>query len=115
MSPTNREIAEAFSSHRFELAIPHLAPDVHWNLVGADPIDGRAEVTEVCRETATELTDTTTTFDRFAVIDADDHVVVDALARYRDRDGSETAVASCDIYQFQDQRVVAITSYTVEL
>ena len=41
--------------------------------------------------------------------------MVDALARYRDRDGSETAVASCDIYQFQDQRVVAITSYTVEL
>ena len=58
MNPTNREIAQAFSSHRFELAIPHLAPDVHWNLVGADPIDGRAEVTEVCRETATELTDT---------------------------------------------------------
>ena len=115
MSTTNREIAEAFSSHRFELAIPHLAPDVQWDLVGADPIEGRADVVKVCRGTATELADSTTTFERFTVIDAGDYVVVDALARYRDADGSETAVASCDIYEFQAQQVAAITSYTIEL
>ena len=37
---TTEKIARAFSSHRFELALPHLADDVVWTLVGADPLIG---------------------------------------------------------------------------
>ena len=50
-----QEIAEAFSSHRFEEAIPHLAPTVRWVLPGQGSVDGRDSVVEACRSSAAEM------------------------------------------------------------
>jgi ketosteroid isomerase-like protein len=40
---------------------------------------------------------------------------VDVVARYVDADGSTSVVSSCDVYEFEDGQVTAITSYAVEL
>jgi len=40
---------------------------------------------------------------------------VDSVARYVSADGSLSRVASCDIYDFVEDRVVRIRSYNVEL
>ena len=53
--PTHRDIAEAFSSHRFHDAYDHLAADVRWNLVGVDVIHGRDNVIATCEATLREL------------------------------------------------------------
>jgi hypothetical protein len=37
------------------------------------------------------------------------------VARYVDADGTTSVVSSCDIYEFSDGQVTAITSYAVEL
>jgi hypothetical protein len=112
-----REIAEAFSGHRFEEAIPHLAASVRWVLPGQGSIEGRAAVVEACRSSAAEL-DALAGHDlvRLVSVAGKDAAAVDAVGRYIDHDGAESFVSSADIYEFDGQgRVVVITSYTVEV
>lgn len=112
---TAREVAEAFSGHRFADAEPQLAEDVRWILVGGGLLEGREAVREACASTLTELAGATTEFVRFLVVDGGDVVAVDAIGRYTAADGDVSLVSSCDLYEFRDDVVVTITSYTVEL
>lgn len=112
---TIEDIAEAFSGHRFADAAAHLAVDARWVLVGETTIEGRDAIVAACENTAAELAGTTTTFTRFLSV-ADAHTVaVDAVARYVDAKGRTSVVSSCDIYEFDRDMLVAITSYAVEL
>ena len=110
-----RQVAEAFSGHRFAAAYPHLADDVRWVLVGGDPIEGRDAVVAACEGTLAELRETTATFERFVVVADGDTAAVDAVGRYTAADGTQSVVSSCDVYEASGGRVVRITSYTVEL
>ena len=111
---SNEDSARAFSGHRFEEAIEHLADDVVWNLVGEGRLEGRSAVIGACRATAAEIEDTTTTWLRFVSTGEGDFIAVDAIGRYEDNDGV-TAVSSCDIYEFAGGKIRTITSYAVEV
>jgi hypothetical protein len=56
----------------------------------------------------------TTTFSKFKVVATDDCVVIDSRAEYIDGEDDSSHVASCDIYDFIDGNLTAITSYTLE-
>jgi hypothetical protein len=112
--PTDRDVAEAFSRHRFEDTYASLAQDVEWNQVGEEVLRGRAAVIDACDESAEELADVATTFTRFRVIETPGCVVVDSEAEYA-AENEVSTVASCDIYDFTDGRLSAITSYAIEL
>jgi hypothetical protein len=112
---TISDIAEAFSAHRFEDAVDHLATDARWVLVGQATLQGRDEITAACRHTAAELAGSTTTFDRFRTVAGADAVAVDVVARYTDPAGQTSVVSSCDIYEFDGTTLHGITSYAVEL
>lgn len=112
-----REIAEAFSGHRFEEAIPHLAPTVRWVLPGQGSIDGRDAVVEACRSSAAEMA-ALAGHDLVRLVSVSDGSVaaVDAVSRYVDPDGGETFVSSADVYELDEEgRVVLITSYAAEV
>lgn len=115
MGLTIGQIAEAFSGHRFTQVYPHLSDDVRWTLVGDRTIAGKAAVTATCEESAAYLATVTTAFTRFKVVVGEDSAVVDSRATYTDADGTVTVIASCDIYEFVDDSLSEITSYTVEL
>ena len=108
-------IAQAFSGHRFADAYPHLADDVHWVLVGGPTITGRQNVIDTCEETLRELAQTTTKFAKFKTIVGTGSVVIDATGTYDTPDGTRSTVASCDIFDFVDDSILRITSYTIEL
>lgn len=112
---TAREVAEAFSGHRFADAHPQLAEDVRWVLVGGGMLTGREAVREACESTLAELTGATAEFVRFLTVDGGDVVAVDAIGRYTAPDGTVSLVSSCDLYEFRGDVVTTITSYTVEL
>ena len=114
--PTPREIAEAFSGHRFADAYPALAPDVRWTAVGQGVLNGRQAVVDACEATLAGLSGATTQSLRFVVVgEGDDAVAVDAIGRYVDGDGGVSVVSSCDIYEFTEGALTTITSYAVEL
>jgi ketosteroid isomerase-like protein len=115
VSDVPRRTAEAFSGHRFAEAYPALADDVRWDLVGEDALVGRQAVVDACEGTLAALGDGSTEFLRFVVVADGDRVAVDTIARYTDADGATGTVSSCDVYEFADDRLVAIRSYGVEL
>jgi ketosteroid isomerase-like protein len=112
---TPDQIADAFSSHRFPDAAPHLAPDVRWRNVGGDDLAGRDAVLGRCEELARYLETVTTSFSEFRTLPGGEHVVVESVASYAEAGGDVSMVASCDVYRFAGGRVAAITSYNVEL
>jgi hypothetical protein len=107
-------VGRAFSEHRFDEALPHLARNVRWTIVGYMVLEGADAVRNTCRETAASLEDTTTTYDRCVVAAGSEVVAIDTFARYSGPSGL-TAVASCDIYEFTGEEITAITSYAVEV
>jgi ketosteroid isomerase-like protein len=107
-------VGRAFSEHRFDEALGHLAKDVRWTIVGYMVLEGADAVRRTCGETLESLADTTTTYDRCVVAAGTDAVAVDTFARYHGPSGI-TAVASCDIYEFTGEEITAITSYAVEV
>lgn len=111
---TNREIAEAFSGHRFTETYEHLADGIVWNLVGEAQLEGRDAVIAACEGTAAENADVATSWLRFVTTADGPVVAVDAVGVYTGRAGV-SAVSSCDIYEFVDGRLAAITSYAVEV
>jgi hypothetical protein len=88
-------IGRAFSEHRFDEALGHLAKDVRWTIVGYMVLEGAEAVRQTCRNTLESLEGTTTTYDRCVTAAGSDNVAVDTFARYTRPDGM-TAVASCD-------------------
>ena len=108
------DVARAFSQHRFDEALPHLAPDVRWTIVGYLILEGADGVTRTCRDTLGSLAGTTAVWDSCRTVVQGDTVVVEVLGRYSGPDGV-TAVASCFIYEFADSRIASITSYAVEV
>lgn len=115
MTTSIKEIAEAFSGHRFTETFPHLAPNVQWVSVGQSTLEGRDAVIGACQDTAAELAEVTTDFTRFVSVIGTDAVAIDAVGRYVDSDGQASVVSSCDIYEFDHDVLTTITSYAVEL
>ncbi|MBI5737547.1 MAG: nuclear transport factor 2 family protein [Mycolicibacterium neoaurum] len=107
-------VALAFSTHRFEESLPHLAKDVRWTIVGYLVLEGADAVIRTCSETRESLADTETSLLRCVVAGQGDVVAVDTVARYSGPNGV-TAVAGCDIVEFTGPRISAITSYAVQV
>ena len=86
--PSPRQVAEAFSSHRFTESSPSLAEDVRWVLAGEGLLGGRDQVRQACEQTAAELAGGSTEFLRFLTVEGTDAVAVDVVARFVDPDGA---------------------------
>jgi len=114
---TVKQLAEAFSSHRFDEVYDHLADDARWVLPGQDPLVGKAAIVEACRGAAEEFArQREATFTRFVSVADAATAAVDVVARYVDADGEVSVVSSADIYETDAAgRIVTITSYAVEL
>jgi ketosteroid isomerase-like protein len=113
--PSNSDVAEAFSRHRFDETYPHMLDDIEWTLVGGAPLSGKADVIAACEESAEELASARTTFEKFRVVLAAECVVIESQAEYIDAEGESSRVRSCDLYDFIDGKLSGITSYNIEL
>ena len=113
----HRQVAEAFSGHRFAESYDAMSPDVRWVLPGQASIDGKDAVVAACEASVAEMAQLTSTeFTRFVSGAGADVAVVDAVGRYVDGDGATTVVSSADVYEFDGAGLlVRITSYAVEL
>jgi ketosteroid isomerase-like protein len=115
MADSNEDVARAISGHSFQAALPSLADDIVWTLVGEEPVRGRDAVVTLLEATAAEVASTTSDFRSFRTFVSGDSVVIDSIAEYVSADGDRTVVASCDIYDFADGMLAEIRSYNIEL
>lgn len=112
---TIQQVAEAFSAHRFAETYPFLHPQVRWTLVGAARLEGREQVVQACEAALDQLSKSTQQVLRFKTVVGPDSVAVDAITRYVDKKWVTTIVSSCDVFEFAQGHLTAITSYTVEI
>lgn len=108
-------VAEAFCSHRFAETYPYMAEDINWDIVGKEVRVGREAVINSCSQAASFLETVSATRSKLKIHRAEACVVVEGAAQFRVRDNEISCVASCDVFQFSDGRLVEITSYVIEL
>lgn len=115
MSLNIDQIAEAFSRHRFVVIYPYMADEIKWNIVGREELMGRGAVIDRCDKSAKFLETVSITITKLKINRAETFVVVEGAAQFQDQENQTSSVASCDVFQFSDERLVAITSCVIEL
>jgi hypothetical protein len=113
--PTIQQVAEAFSSHRFREIYEFLHPKVEWTVVGAARLEGIEQVRAACEQSLGQLGRITTQFLRFKTIAGADSVAIDSVAKYVDAKWNSSFVRSCDVYEFTEGYLAAITTYTAAI
>ncbi len=111
MSLTIEQIAETFCNWRFAETYPYMADEIKWNIVGKEELAGRATVIARCEESAKFLETISATLTNLKIIRAETCVVVEGAAQFQDQENQTSSVASCDVFQVSDGRLVGITSY----
>jgi hypothetical protein len=115
MSVDIDQIAEAFCSHRFVVTYPNMVDEIKWNIVGREELMGRELIIGRCDKSAKFLETVSTTITKLKINRAETFVVVEGAAQFQDHEDQTSSVASCDVFQFSDGRLVEITSYVIEL
>jgi hypothetical protein len=115
MSLNMDQIAEAFCSHKFTATYPYMADEIKWDIVGRGELIGRQAVIDECDQSAKFLETVSTTITKLKIHHAETFVVVEGTAQFQDQQNQISSVASCDIFQFSNERLVRITSYNIEL
>jgi hypothetical protein len=92
---------EAFSLGQSPKALPYIADEVEWHIVGDQSILGKAGVESTCAEAAAEGNPN---FNNVRTITGKSHVVVEG----HDIDSD---VHYCDIYTVEEDLIQEITSY----
>ncbi len=107
-------VGRAFSEHRFDDALDHLARDVKWTIVGYPVLEGADAVRRTCHNTLESLEGTSMKFDRCVTTAGSDAVAGDTVIRYV-RPAGGTVVAGTAIYEYDGEKITAITSHAVEV
>ena len=96
------------------MTYPYMADEIKWNIVGRNELRGRAAVIDRCTDAAKFLGTVTATLTRLKIIRAETCVIVEGAAQFQDQENQTSSVASCDVFQFSDGRLVEITSYVID-
>jgi len=115
MSLDTHQIADAFSSKRYAVTYPYMADGIKWNIIGREELVGREAVIARCAKAAQFHETVSTPFTKLEIHRAETCVVVEGAAQFQDQQNQSSSVASCDVYQVSDERLVEITSYAIEL
>ena len=89
-----------------------MADEIKWNIVGREELMGREAVIDRCVESAKYLETVSTTFTKLKINRAETCVVVEGAAQFQDQEYQTSSVASYDVFQFSDGRLVEITSFS---
>lgn len=112
--PSNKQICEEFSMGNFEFSFMFLSEDIKWNIVGDKYLNGKDSVIDFCNKTAEYFNRCKAEFSTKNIIIDQDFVVIEGTAVFTDREKKSTHISSCDIYRFNDDMLVEITSYCIE-
>jgi hypothetical protein len=92
-----------------------MADETQWNIVGKAELIGREAVIAQCNQSVKFLEIVSATMTKLKIIRTETFVVVEGAAQFQDQENQISSVASCDVFQFLDGRLVEMTSYVIEL
>lgn len=109
------QIAEAFCRWRFAETYPYMVNEIKWNVVGKEELVGRAAIIDRCTDAAKFIETVTANLTKLKIHRAGSWVIVEGAAQFQDQENQTSSIASCDVFQFSDGRLVEITSYVIDL
>jgi hypothetical protein len=92
-----------------------MAERITWTQIGAEVLTGREAVIEKCEKGLAFLATVSSTITKLKAYSAGSVAIVEGGARFQDKEGHASSVASCDVFRFAGERLVEITSYVIEL
>lgn len=107
-----RQLSEEFSKGNFEVAFPHFAEHIQWNIVGASSIKGKEAVITHCKIMGKEMAGSVLTNTKHIV--GEDSAATEGYCQYSN-DGKPGRVEYCDVYKFTGGKLQEITSYCIEI
>ncbi len=108
----NKQISEAFSKGNFEAAYVHFSENIQWNIIGDQPIKGKENVIAHCQKMLEGMDGT---LSNTQVIEEGNSIAIEGNCNYTGEDGKPARVDYCDIYSFEDGKIVKITSYCISI
>ena len=115
MSLNIDQIAEAFCNYRFAVTYPYMADEIKWNMIGREELIGREAIIDHCNKSVKFLETVSSTITKLKTYRVANCVIVEGAAQFQDKEDQTSSVASCDVFQFSDGRLVEITSYVIDL
>ena len=111
---TKKEIAESFSTGKFEMTFPYLAEGVRWKIVGDKELTGKSEVVSNCLSTAENIELVQTIFTADQIIKESNKVVIKGSGEFIRHGERVKLIAACDVYEFdKDDKLEMISSYCI--
>ena len=92
-----------------------MANEIKWNMISREELIGRAPVIDQCNQSANFLETDSSTITKLKTYRVETCVIVEGAAQFQDQENQTSGVASCNVFQFSDERLVEITSYVIEL
>lgn len=112
---TQKQIAEAFSNGKFEVAYPYLADNIEWTVVGENVFKGKNAVIQNCEQTANYFKSVTTNFKTINVIEETNRIAINGTAEFIRENKRVAFISACDVYEFNgNNELQKITSYCIQ-
>jgi hypothetical protein len=92
-----------------------MSNETKWNMIGREELVGREAVIGHCNKSTKLLETVSTTMAKPKIYRMEACVVLEGAAQFQDRQNQISGVASCDVFQFSDGKLVKITSYVIDL
>ncbi len=112
METTTYSISQKFSSGDFPAVYTCFSDAIEWNLVGNQVVKGKRNVIDFCNKMLVEMEGSVLTNNN--VVEGENQIVIEGKCRYFDTQGKEAFVHYCDVYTFEQDKLIRITSYCIE-
>jgi uncharacterized protein len=102
------EISMAFSRGDISYLKDQLAENVQWNILGFEPIKGKANVLETLKMTELESFPEITVKN---IISDGKYVVIESNGKARTKQGKPYNQTYCDVFKFENEKLQEINTY----
>ncbi len=99
------DIDQIACSYRFAETYPYVTDEIKWNIVGREELVVRDAIIDRCDKSAKFLETVSTNYLKLKIVRAETCVIMEGAAQFQDRENQTSSVASCDVFQFSDDRL----------
>lgn len=112
MKTTNKEISQQFSEGNFPFCYEYFADNIEWKLAGNETTKSKENVILSCDKMMKEMIPSA--LKNTNIIEEKENIAIEGICNYTNADNKAAEMAYCDIFRFDNDKIVSITSYCVE-
>jgi c-di-GMP-related signal transduction protein len=112
MKPIIIELSSKFSEGNFAFCYDYFDNNIQWKIIGNKTLQGKEAVINFCEKMLQEMANTT--FKNSNMVIENNTIVVEGNCKFFNEDNTEGEVSYCDVFKFENDKILKITSYCIE-